>query len=376
MDEVVWETGGWPGLPPLRGEVEADVAVVGLGGSGLTAVAALLDRGLRVVGVDAGVVAGGAAGRNGGFLLAGLADFHHVAAAALGGERAAALHRMTLVEMDRMAAETPAAVRRHPAADRGGSLRIATTPAEADDCAAQLAAMRADGLPVEPYDGPEGAGLRFPRDGALQPLLRCRLLARRALDRGAVLFERSPAVAIAGDRVATPEGAVRCGAVVVCVDGGLERLLPELGGRVRTARIQMLATAPTDEVALPLPVYARYGTDFWQQLPDGRIALGGARDVGGEAEWTAEAVPTAPVQAALERILRDDLGVRAPITHRWAGAVGFSDGPLPVLAEVRPQVIAAGGYRGTGNVVGAIWARAAVELAVDGRVRDPAVHPG
>ena len=33
--------------------MEAEVAVVGLGGSGLTAVGELLDRGVNVVGVDA-----------------------------------------------------------------------------------------------------------------------------------------------------------------------------------------------------------------------------------------------------------------------------------------------------------------------------------
>jgi glycine/D-amino acid oxidase-like deaminating enzyme len=370
MDEVVWETGGWRPLPALSGEVSADVAVVGLGGSGLTAVGALLDRGLDVVGLDAGPVAGGAAGRNGGFLLAGLADFHHEAAAALGADRASHLHRLTLAEMDRMGAETPEAIR------RPGSLRIATSPEELEDCRAQLAAMRAADLPVEPYDGPEGTGLRFPRDGSLQPLARCRALARRAADRGAALHVHSPAVEIRGGLVRTPTGAVRCGAVVVCVDGGLERLLPELAGRIRTARVQMLATAPTDEVRLPMPVYARYGMDFWQQLPDGRIALGGHRDTGGEDEWTSEAATSPPVQDALEHLLRHDLGVTAPITHRWAGAIGFGDGPLPVLAEVRPRVVAVGGYRGTGNVVGAIWARAAVELALDGRVADPAVHPG
>jgi gamma-glutamylputrescine oxidase len=366
LPDVVWDDGGWQPLPPLAGDTTADVCVVGLGGSGLTAIGALLDRGLDVVGLDAGPVAGGAAGRNGGFLLAGLADFHHVAAETLGRVSAAALYRLTLAEMDRMAAETPAAIR------RPGSVRLATSEAEAADCAAQLAAMRADDLPVEPYEGPEGSGLRFPRDGVLQPLRRCRLLARDALERGARLHERSPVVALQGTEVRIPDGVVRCERAIVCVDGRLETLLPELAGRVRTARVQMVATAPTDEVSLPMPVYARYGYDFWQQLPDGRIALGGRRDAGGEDEWTAEG--TSPVvQTALEAVLREDLGVTAPITHRWSGAVGFSVGPLPVLAEVRPGVVAAGGYRGTGNVVGAIWGRCAVELAVDGAVADPAV---
>src|SRR5690606_35109253 len=106
-------------LPPLHGQERADVCVIGLGGSGLAAVTELLRHGADVIGVDAGIVAGGAAGRNGGFLLAGIAAAHHDAVAALGRERAARLYAATADELDRFAEETPTAVR------RPGSLRIA-----------------------------------------------------------------------------------------------------------------------------------------------------------------------------------------------------------------------------------------------------------
>jgi gamma-glutamylputrescine oxidase len=360
-DSPVWDDHPWPGLPRLEADVETDVCVVGLGGSGLACVGELLEMGVRAVGIDAGPVAGGAAGRNGGFLLAGTYAFYHDAVERYGRERARRLYRLTLEEMDRIAAETPDAVR------RVGSLRVAASPEEEEDCRAQLAAMRADGLPAEPYEGLEGRGLRIPTDGAFQPLLRARTLARRAMERGARLFERSPALSVSGTGVATPGGVVRCGAVVVAVDGRLERLLPELAGRVRTARLQMLATAPTDEVRVPCPVYARWGYEYWQQLPDGRVALGGFRDRGGEAEWTESAEPSERVQALLERWLREGIGVRsAPVTHRWAAPVGFTPDGLPVLEEVRPGVWAVGGYSGTGNVIGAICGRAAAQLAVRG----------
>ncbi len=353
----VWDDGEWEHLPTLRGETEADVCVVGLGGSGLSAVEELLDAGHSVVGVDSGAVAGGAAGRNGGFLLAGLAPFHHEAAARWGA-RAAELYRRTLEEMDRIQAAAPEAVR------RVGSVRIAADAEEEADCAAQLAAMRAEDLPVEAYAGPEGTGLLFPRDGSFQPLRRCRILARRAVERGARLFERSPALSLSATSVETPEGRVRCGAVVVAVDGRLDLLLPETAERVRTARLQMLATGPAPEVRIPRPVYHRWGYEYWQQLPDGRVALGGFRDRGGPGEWTHDPVPGDQVQRELERFLRERIGVRAPVTHRWAACVGYTDDGLPLLAEVRPGVWAAGGYSGTGNVLGALCGRAAARLAV------------
>jgi len=356
----VWDDGAWAGLPRLEGDVAADVCVVGLGGSGLSCIGELRRLGASVVGIDAGMVAGRAAGRNGGFLLAGAARFYHAAVSEYGRARALAIHRLTVAEVDRIDAETPGVVR------RTGSLRIAASEAEVDDCRRQLAAMRADGLQAEWYEGPEGTGLLFPGNAAFDPLLRCRLLARAGIDAGARLFEHSPALELSPGAVRTPCARVRCGRVVVAVDGGLERLIPALAGRVRTARLQMVATAPLPEVRYPRPVYMRYGYEWWQQLPDGRIALGGFRDQGGEAEWTHAAEPCDAVQSLIGGFLRDTLGIDAPITHRWAASVSYTDDRLPVLAEVEPGLWACGAYSGHGNAIGAICGRAAAQLALTG----------
>ncbi len=206
-----------------------------------------------------------------------------------------------------------------------------------------------------------------PGDAVFNPLQRCRTLAARHADAGARLYEHSPATAIAAGEVRTPEGRVRCGRVIVAVDGRLERLLPALEGRVRTARLQMVATAPLPEIRFTRPVYMRYGYEWWQQLPDGRIALGGFRDRAGDSQWTHDAEPCDAVQGMIDGFLRGTLGIHAPITHRWAASVGYTSDGLPVLDEVEPGVWACGGYSGTGNVIGAICGRAAAQLAVEGR---------
>jgi glycine/D-amino acid oxidase-like deaminating enzyme len=72
------------------------------------------------------------------------------------------------------------------------------------------------------------------------------------------------------------------------------------------------------------------------------------------------------VQEALERCLRERVGTRAPITHRWAAPVSYSRDGMPVVDEVRPRVWAAGAYSGTGNVVGALCGRAVAELVTRG----------
>lgn len=360
-DQPIWHDAPDPLYPPLAEKIEVDVCVIGLGGSGLTCIHELLEFGVRVAGIDAAAVGGGAAGRNGGFLLAGLAAFYHDAVAAIGRERAAAIYRLTIAEIEQMATAMPGIVR------RVGSLRIAASPEEAADCNAQLQAMRVDYLPVEPYRGPEGEGLLLPTDGAFQPLHRCRLLAEQAQQGGALLFTHTPALAIEGTTVQCPHGRILARHVIIAVDGGLERLAPELSGTVRSARLQMLATAPDPACFIARPVYTRWGYDYWQQLPDGRIALGGCRDRFAAAEWDAPPEPSALVQAALAQILRERIGSRAPVERRWAAQVAYrSDSILPVARQIRPNVWAIGAYNGTGNVIGALCGRAAARAVARG----------
>jgi gamma-glutamylputrescine oxidase len=338
----LWDDGRWEGLPALEEDITADVCIVGLGGSGLTAVHEARARGASVVGIDAGTVGGGAAGRNGGFLLAGPAHAYH-------RQRDSLLYRRTLEELDRM--EEAGFLR------RTGSLRVERTAEGLAECAAQLEALHEDGFEAEPYDGPEGRGLLFPRDGVVQPLARCRALAV-----GPGLYERTPALAVSPGLVETPAGKISCEHVLVLVDGRLEQLLPEVP--VRTVRLQMLGTSPVPQ-RFPRPVYLREGYEYWQQLPDGRLVLGGFRDRGGAEEETTSTETSAPVQDALDELLRS-IAPEAVVTHRWAASVGYTRDALPYLGEVRQGVWAAGGYCGTGNVIGALCARQLVSAALGG----------
>jgi gamma-glutamylputrescine oxidase len=353
----------WQPFAPLNDNTHCDVCVVGLGGSGLVAVQLLRDAGVNVIGIDAADVGAGAAGRNGGLLLAGMADFHHDAVRMLGHERAVSMYRRSLTELDAVFANFPECT------TRTGSLRIAASPTELDDCRAQLAQMRTDDLPVEWYDGPEGVGLLIPSDGVMQPLARIRALATHAVQHGARLYSRSFARTILGTRVETDTAVIHCDRVIVAVDGKLDALLPELVGRVRTARLQMLATAPAHDVDVPRPVYWRDGYEYWQQLPDRSIALGGFRDTALDDEWTHDATPTEAIQQRLESFLRTHIRTKAPITHRWAASVGYTDDGAPICEEVREGVFAIGGYSGTGNIVGALCAQNAVDWSTGFRIR-------
>ena len=225
-------------------------------------------------------------------------------------------------------------------------------------------ALRTDDWPVDWYDGPLGSGLLVADDGAIDPLARCRAEAAAALAAGARLYERSPALRLTTGRVETDTGVVRCRAIVVAVDGALSSVLPELEGRVWPMRLQMMATGPDAAGMTSHAIGTRWGWDYAQQLPDGTVAFGGCRDVGGDGERTADTSPTDIVQQALDRRFNEIFGIEPNVTHRWAATVGYTADGLPILEEVRPGIWATGAYSGTGNLLGAACARHAVQLAL------------
>ena len=85
----------------------------------------------------------------------------------------------------------------------------------------------------------------------------------------------------------------------------------------------------------------------------------------------SDATTTAAVQDAIERRFGEVTGVLPTVTHRWASTVGYTADGLPVLEQVRAGIWATGGYSGTGNLLGAVCGRAAVQLALGARHDSP-----
>jgi glycine/D-amino acid oxidase-like deaminating enzyme len=363
---IVWDINvERPEFSQLTTNLEADLVVVGLGGSGLTALLHGAQRGLKVIGIDADRIAAGAAGRNGGLLLAGIADFHHNVRKDFGVERATALYQHTLDEMDRIEATTPEAVSRIGAL-RIGELQKGEDSKELIDTYAHRDALISDGFPVDNYEGDQGIGILIPTDGTFHPARRAVQLAKLAVATGAQIFTHSPAIKIESGLVTTDQGSIKAKHVVVAVDGNLGKVLPEISNLVQPTRLQMISTAPETKINVKYAVYVRQGWDYWQQLPDGRIAIGGGRDLALEQEATDIVEPTQLIRDYLERKLKA-IGVTAPVEHHWAAIVSYTDSGLPIVKEVQPGVWAVGAYCGTGNVVGALLARSVVDKCIDGQ---------
>jgi glycine/D-amino acid oxidase-like deaminating enzyme len=335
-------------IPRAAPHVEgtADVAVVGAGITGIAAAFRLAERGRRVRVHDSRAVAEGASGRNGGFALRGGASRYDVARETYGRERSRELWAWTERALDRMSELAGDALR------RTGSLRLAADPEERDEIRGEYEAFRDDGIEADWFDDLPGelasrfhGGILHPQDGTVQPARWVRRLAARAADAGVEIREH--------DEV-TDVDALDADQVLVATDGYGHGLVPELADAIWPTRGQVVVSRPLERVLYDKPHYARQGFDYWQQLPDGRVLLGGFRDVSILEELTDVEETTPTIQGSLEAYLEELIGEPPQVTHRWAGIFGLTQDLLPLVGRVpgRDRVWVAGGYSGHGNVLG------------------------
>jgi glycine/D-amino acid oxidase-like deaminating enzyme len=354
----------------LEGDLEVEACVIGGGVGGLACARRLAQHGIETALLEAGTVAGGASGRNGGFLIAGTAAFHNDARERFGVERARAMYARTL-EAQREVYELADELGAGDSLMRVGLLRLAVSEEEAGHVRAHARALREDGFPGELVEREElPPALRrtglvaclTDHDGALHPVRWYRLLAGAAEAAGARLYEgsavRAPVPAPDEGALVTDRGSVRARHVVVAADGALPALVPEYAGRVRSRRLHMVATEPLPPMLEQL-VYARWGHEYLQQRPDGRILAGGFSDLDGDGSYTDSDTGSPAIWERVERYLREDVGTDPSLSHRWAGVVGYTDDLLPYVGEVpgRARLYVAGGYSGTGNVPGFMCGR-------------------
>ena len=348
--------------PPLDGDVEADVAIVGAGYTGLWTAyyLALADPSLRIAVVEREIAGFGASGRNGGWCSALFAASGPAIAAAAGGGAAG---HAAAVDLQAAMVETVDEVGRVAAAEgidcgyaKGGTLTLATSPAHEARVRAHVADDHDWGLTdtrwlsaaeVRERVGAAGVlgGALTPHCARVQPAALVRGLARAVEGRGVALYERTAATALRPGVVSTDRGEVRAPVVVRAT----EAYTPELPGQRRTVLpiySLMVATAP-----LPPAAWAELGWDGCETLTDGRHLLVYAqRTADGRIAFGGRGAPYHPgsvtepaydrderVFAELERTMRALLPAvgDVPVTHRWGGPLGAHPGLVP-LRRARP----------------------------------------
>jgi glycine/D-amino acid oxidase-like deaminating enzyme len=359
----LWWTAAGPAYAPLSADLEVDVVVVGGGVTGLTLAWTLLEKGQTVALLDAGRLAGEASGRNAGFLLAIPAEPYSERIALWGREGARAYLQLSRRTHQRIA--HLAQVLRIDCDYRlTGSLRLTRDEIESEDIRESMPELRHDGFPMREIaladTVPEHARSKFnaafevPEDGTFHPVRFLHGLAAEAAKRGAHLHEDSR---VTGAR--WQDGVWECHAnghrargrtLVIATNAWAPKLVPALEPLIVPRRGQMLATEPLDVRLDPRPVYANYGYQYWRQLDDGRLVMGGWRNTAFDAESSFDTSTTPQIQGAIEQGLLDLVPGGAKIEHRWAGTMGFArDGrPLVGWLDAAHHLAICAGFTGHG----------------------------
>jgi glycine/D-amino acid oxidase-like deaminating enzyme len=389
------EAGAVAPAPPLDGDRDADVVVIGGGFTGLWAAwhVKRLEPEARVVLLEADEYCGrGPTGRNGGFCNvmwfslpnmrrrwgdAGALAVAHAAERAVG-------------EIGEFCEREEVDAGFH----MGGYLQVSTAAAQDEIWSEALAACRELGVgdAVRPLSAQEvaarcaspafRAGAYYPTAATVQPARLASGLRERLRARGVEVCESTPVRALRdapdGVEARTPGGRVRAVAAVVAIGGAARAHRGPLHNRLTITSSHIVLTEPVPDLLEEIGwtggeciTDCRTMLHYFRTTPDGRIAfgLGGGRiSMGGRLRGRVEVDP-AVVALAAERLRAYFPGIEGRrITHAWGGPIDVSPTHLPVVLPLPGgRAFAAAGYTGNGVGPSHMVARTLASLALDRR---------
>lgn len=372
--------------PALNGHIEADVAIVGAGYTGLWTAYYLKQQAphLRVVVVEAETAGFGASGRNGGWVAGYITGLEKYVAPLPRAEKRACceilfdnVDRIGQVLADESidadflkggviygAARFPEQIQRQ----RDVLKQLYAAGHTEEDCYWLDKRSLADMVHLR-----DGYGGIFKRHCAtINPAKMVRGLANAVERQGVDIYEQSRVTSISPGLVKTAFGSVRANFVVPAMEG-YSTTVPNFGRYVIPVQSLIIATEPLsdekwDEIGLakrPAFCDGSKMISYGQRSRDGRMIFGarGGYVFGGKPR--SEFNLSAPEFRLREELLHDLFpmlkGVR--ITHGWGGSLGMARGFAPHVVFDRSAGIGmAGGYGGQGVGPSHLFARTLADL--------------
>jgi len=376
---------------PLQGVLETEVAVIGAGITGTATALWLARAGIQVRVLEARSIAAGASGRNGGFISDGTTASYATTIQRYGHEQTRRLWAFTVRnhEFIKRFIEELKQIGWECSYRRNGSMKLALNEPELEQVIESASLLNEDGWEVQivhrndlpmllrnAYLG----GAYYPANGEFHPARFVTGLVLLAQQAGAIFQSESQVIRISANEdgilLQTPGGTVHARTLVLATNAWL----PELGTLVGAnwlsscifpTRGQIIATDPVSEQLFPCPCSADEGYQYWRQLPEGRLVVGGWRNRSFDTELqTYDETPNERVQQHLDTFVHETLNLpHVNIANRWAGIMGFTADSLPLIGRLPgvPNCYIAGGYTGHGNAF-AIHAAKLVSDLVQGKM--------
>ena len=376
---------------PLQGVLETEVAVIGAGITGTATALWLARAGIQVRVLEARSIAAGASGRNGGFISDGTTASYATTIQRYGHEQTRRLWAFTVRnhEFIKRFIEELKQIGWECSYRRNGSMKLALNEPELEQVIESASLLNEDGWEVQivhrndlpmllrnAYLG----GAYYPANGEFHPARFVTGLVLLAQQAGAIFQSESQVIRISANEdgilLQTPGGTVHARTLVLATNAWL----PELGTLVGAnwlsscifpTRGQIIATDSVSEQLFPCPCSADEGYQYWRQLPEGRLVVGGWRNRSFDTELqTYDETPNERVQQHLDTFVHETLNLpHVNIANRWAGIMGFTADSLPLIGRLPgvPNCYIAGGYTGHGNAF-AIHAAKLVSDLVQGKM--------
>jgi glycine/D-amino acid oxidase-like deaminating enzyme len=382
--------------PQLRDDLAADVVIVGAGFIGLWTAYCLAraEPTLRIVVLEAEIAGFGAAGRNAGFVSAGIAGKPQ-AYTARGGSEGIQRAERAMVEGIDYVGEVVTREGIECGWTKSGSLRIATSPAQLQRVRAavgsrsergltdsELTLLSADDVALRVRIPGAIGGAFTPHCARVHPGRLVRGLAEACERHGVEIFERSRVRVISPGQVrcASADGLVTATVRAPIVVQATEAFTVDLPGQHRAYMpvfSHMLATEPLDDATWSAIGWERCETvadqrhlfTYAQRTSDGRIAIGGRGAwyrIGSAIRAGDERPPG--VHAALERTLRTwfPAAADAAVTHRWGGVFAVPrDWSMSIELDRATGLGRAGGLAGHGLVASSLCGRTLADLILE-----------
>jgi gamma-glutamylputrescine oxidase len=365
----------WVAREPLRGEVRADVAVLGGGIAGSSAALHLAQRGYRVVLLEARAVGYGASGRSGGQTIFGLAVGQPKLAREVGRENARRLFDLSIEALDL----TQSLIRDH-AIDcdyQPNHVHVAVKPRhvrELDEWSRELRdeygylsarLLNRDELQGQVRSPRYLAGLLDTRSGHLQPLKYTQGLARAAETAGAVIHENSEVLRYEDGvevRVHTAHGTVRCAHLVLCGNAYIGAVAPSLAKRILGVGTYIIATQPLggERARSLLPQHAAVADinwilDYFRRSSDHRLLFGG------RVSYSSVQPPrlAESMRRRMVRVFPSLADVK--VAYAWGGYLDITMSRAPNFGRLAPNVYYLQGFSGHGLALAGLAGKLASE---------------
>lgn len=155
--------------------------------------------------------------------------------------------------------------------------------------------------------------------------------------------------------------ALHCKTLNICTNAFTKKILP--GEDVVPGRGQVLVTEPIPGLKFKGVFHFDKGYYYFREI-DGRVLIGGGRNLDFKAEETDKFELTELVQQSLEEKLREIIlpDTDFKVAYRWAGIMAFGASKEPVIKAVSKRVFGAFRMGGMGVALGSEAGRQLAEL--------------